>query len=384
MDNVVNLDGSTVSVGNSAVVDLANRMEIVMTPELQALRTENEELKKRLEDAVEPCDMTYMSIIDAPPLSPAQLYGQACSGDTITIETFVAEWTQHLQENGKLFDNSKNGVMTEFGKLNNKPCICAGSGPSLKRNAKHLKDRQGIGLVSCLHNFGFLEDLECPADYYITLDSQEICIPELFQGGKREEKYYWDLTKDRTLCASLVTNPKLIAKWQGKILWFNTVIPDQNYMQVSDQIGANTYFNTGGNALGASYYMARAILGAMPIAFIGADFAFSEKKKFHSWDSPYDKMYSGLISVTNVFGSNIKTWQSYFNFAQWFTYIACGGKGGNPTLLFNCTEGGILGAYPNGIIKQIIQMPLHYFINCFNAYKIMEKLHTDKDKRLLY
>jgi hypothetical protein len=375
MENIVNLDGSPTSVGE---------IQVVMNPELLALRAENEALKESLENSIEPSDMSYQQIIEAPPLTQGQLYGQACSGDTITIETFAEPWIKNIEENAKVFDDSKNGVMVEFGKLNSRPCICAGSGPSLKKNAKQLKDRGSIGLVACLHSFGYLEDLGCPADYYITLDSQDICIPETFQGGKKEEEYYWNLTKDRTLVASMVTSPKLISKWQGRVLWFNTVIPVQKYMEISDKIGANTYFNTGGNALGACYYMARAILGAMPIAFVGADFSFSYKKKFHPFDSPYDKMYSGLINVTDVYGNNIKTWQSYFNFAQWFTFIACGGKGGNPTLLYNCTEGGILGAYAQGNIKQIIQMPLSFFINCFNAYKLMDKLHKDNCRTLLY
>ena len=359
-------------------------IKMVMSPELLQLRKENEELRERLQIAVEPADLTYMPTIDEPPLNPSQLYGQACSGDAITIETFMGPWTENLEENAKKFDDFKNGVMVEFGKMANRPCICCGSGPSLKKNAKELKARENIGLVACLHSFAFLEDLECPADYYVTLDSQEICIAELSQGGTKDEAYYWNLTKDRTLVASFVTSPKLIEKWQGKIFWFNTVIPGEKYMALSDKIGANTYFNTGGNALGACYYMARAILGAMPIAFIGADFSFSQKKKFHPFDSPYDKMYSGLIGATDCFGNYVRTWQSYFNFAQWFMYIAIGGKGGNPTIVYNCTEGGILGSYPQGNARQIQQMPLKCFINSFNAYRVMRKLHSEKSKMLLY
>ena len=144
------------------------------------------------------------------------------------------------------------------------------------------------------------------------------------------------------------------------------------------------FFNTGGNALGGCYYMARAILGACPVAFVGADFSFSEKNKFHAWDSPYDKMFSGLLPVTNIFGNRVFTWQSYYNFSKWFEYMAIGGKGGNPSLFYNCTEGGILGAYPQGNVRQIIQMPLSQFIYCFTQHKTMMKISNENSQTLLF
>jgi hypothetical protein len=216
------------------------------------------------------------------------------------------------------------------------------------------------------------------------LDSQEITVGETIQGGKKSEDYYWNLTKDRTLVACLVANPKLLEKWQGKILFYNTIINDKEYLDASNEMKFNLYFNIGGNALGACYYMARSILGACPIALIGADFAFSSKKKFHSWDSPYDKQFSGLVPATDVFGNRVYTWQSYFNFAKWFEFIALGGAGGNPSLFYNCTEGGILGAYPSGNLRNIIQMPLNAFIHSFNQHKTMKELYENNDSRLLF
>jgi hypothetical protein len=357
---------------------------IAMSPEIMELRRENEELKRRLENAIEKEDLILQNTIDVAPLSPAQLYGQACSGDTITTETFAAEWTRQFVENTEKHDVKKDSAMNDYKKLAYKPCICAGSGPSLKKNAQILKERGEIGLVSCLHNFGYFEDLGCPADYYINLDSQEITIPELFQGGKKKEEYYWEQTKDRTLVAATVTNPNLIAKWKGRILWYNVTIPDQNFQEISNKVGFNLVFNTGGNALGAAYYMARAILGACPIALVGADFSFSEKRKFHAWESPYDKMFSGLVPVTNIFGNRVFTWQSYFNFSKWFEYIALGGRGNNPCLFYNCTEGGILGAYPQGNIRHIVQMPLNQFIYSFTSHGIMEKIVVENNKMLLF
>ena len=49
-----------------------------------------------------------------------------------------------------------------FGYAHHKPVVIAGSGPSLKVNAMDLKDRRDITVVSCLHNFHFMEDIGLP------------------------------------------------------------------------------------------------------------------------------------------------------------------------------------------------------------------------------
>jgi hypothetical protein len=308
------------------------------------------------------------------------MYGQACSGDAITLETFAQAWLDNIKSNCSTHDVEKDSVMSVYGKMAYKPCVCAGSGPSLRKNAHELKNRDQIGLVSCLHNFGFLEDLGCPADYYLTLDSQDLCIDEMASGGKKDPDYYWDLTKDRVLVASVVSSPKLIAKWKGKILWYVTTIPDQGFInKMREFTKLNVPFNTGGNALGASYYFARAILGAGIVAFIGADFSFSYTTKFHAWDSNYDKNVAGTMFAVDCFGNRVKTWGSYFNFSLFMTYLAVGGKGGNPCLMYNCTEGGILGSFPNGNIRHIVQMRLCEFIYCFTQHKITQKFIENKD-----
>jgi hypothetical protein len=354
--------------------------EIVVSPEIAALRSELAALKEKHTHMVE-MNLEYQPTIDQPLLSPTQLYGQACSGDTITMETFTKSWIENIQTNCKNFDVNNNSAMLAYGRLAYKPCVCAGSGPSLKKNAMELKKRGQIGLVSCLHNFAYLEDLGVPADYYVTLDSQDICIPEMAQGGTKSEDYYWDLTKDRTLVASLVTSPKLAAKWKGKILWFVPTVPSPSFInELRKNTTINVAFNTGGNALGAGYYFARAILGSGCVAFIGADFSFSYTTKFHSWDSPYDVNVAGTIGVTDVFGNRVKTWGSYNNFALFLQYIALGGSGQNPCLMFNCTEGGILGAYPNGNLRHIIQMRLCEFIYVFTQHELMPKLVDNKEQ----
>jgi hypothetical protein len=345
-----------------------------------ALLAENAVLKEKLSAAVMfKGDLMYQQYIEGPPVAnKEQLYERACTNDGVTVKTWIDTWLKHVKMNTERYDVKTSSVMSVFGTNGHQPCIIAGSGPSLKKNAVELTKRKGICLVSCLHNFGYLEDIGAAPEYYLNLDAGEITIPEVFQGGKKEESYYWDATKDRTLLTSLTGNPALHEKWKGKILWFNVVAPDPVYLvKLKEITDFNVCFSVGGNALGACLYFAKAILGSNPLVFVGADFSFSYSKKFHPFDSPYDKQFSGIIPATDVFGHRVYTWPSYFNFKCWFDYTCCGGKVGYPGQWINCTEGGILGAYPEGNIRQIQQMQLAEFLMAYNGYSILPE-HIDK------
>lgn len=311
--------------------------------------------------------------IEGPPVTQKQLYERAASGDGATVSSWRKQWLDQAAANAKTYDVLNNTIMSEYLKLLGKPCIVAGSGPSLRKNAKELRNRGFIGLVSCLHNFGYFVDNDIWPDYYMTLDAGEITIPEVYQGGKQAEEAYWAATEKCTLLAATVSNPALIAKWRGKILWFTAVLPDKEMCDAhAEAIGGTTaVLSVGGNALGACMYFARTILGACPISFVGADFCFSYRKKFHPFDSPYDQKFSGLVKMVDIYGNAVGTWPSYANFAAWFNFVACGSFTGVPQIFINCTEGGILGAYPEGNIKQIVQMKLAQFIN---MYRLPEKL----------
>lgn len=330
---------------------------------------------KELEEVIDTtCPMLELQpTLEGPPATQKQLYDKAASGDTVTIDAWRKQWLDQAAENAKRFNVVANDAMSEYLKFLGKPCIVAGSGPSLRKNAKELRNRGFIGLVSCLHNFGFFVDNDVWPDYYLTLDAGDITIPEVYQGGTKDEEYYWAATEKCTLLASTVSNPRLIEKWRGKVLWFTAILPNKEMCDAHAAAvgGAVVPLSVGGNALGACMYFARVVLGACPISFVGADFCFSYRKKFHPFDSPYDQKFSGLMKVVDIYGNACATWPSYFNFANWFMFVACGSFTKSPQLFINCTEGGILGAYPDGNIKQIIQMKLVDFIG---MYRLPEKL----------
>lgn len=308
--------------------------------------------------------LEFQNVIDAPPVPLNQLYGQSTSNDTITITSWRKQWIDQFEANHKKYGPFKDkSIGRFFNCYRHKPVIVAGSGPSLKVNAAELKNRDGIPLVSCLHNFHFLEDLGVEPDFYVTLDAGAVTIEEVSEGGTKTADEYWALTKNRTLLAFAGSHPDLLAKWQGPIYFFNCPVPDQEYVDTTKKIeNFNTMVSTGGNVLGACYYISKAIFGSNPVAFIGADFSFSKERKFHAWDSKYDKDIGLCLKATDVFGNAVKTWQSYFNFKCWFDFMSIK----VPGITINCTEGGIFGSYPEGNIASIRQMGLKEFLDMYN------------------
>jgi hypothetical protein len=328
--------------------------------------------------------LEYSQYIDAP-IQPRKLFTEACESDEVTINAWRKTWETNVRANfDKYGPFAEKSVGQLFGFSHHKPVIVAGAGPSLNNAKEALKNKKGITLVSCLHNFHFMEDNGTPADYYVTLDAGEVTIEEVYEGGAKTPDEYWALTKDRTLLAYIGTSPRLLEKWQGKILFYNAPVPDEEYMRFIDSIEVfNTYVSNGGNVLGACMYIAKAYLGASAIAYIGADFCFSYDKKFHAWDSKYDARMGQVMRVRDVFGLPVYTWKSYHNFKGWFEWVALT----VPGMYFNCSEGGTLGAYADGNIRAIQQMPLEQFIRQMNMYEEIEeqaKNSKTEVKKLLF
>lgn len=312
--------------------------------------------------------LEYQPYIDSPSSSPHEHYARAVENDTSTINAWRDIWISQYRANHAVFGPFKD---RSIGKLYRKhlhqPAILVGSGPSLKKNAHHLLKKNGIPIISCLHNFHFLEDLGVDVDYYVTLDAGEITIKEVSEGGSAETDY-WAKTKGKTLLAFAGSHPNLLAKWQGEIYFFNCPIPDPGIEGELAKIEKfRTLVSCGGNVLGACLYIARAFLGCATSIFIGADFSFSYEEKFHAWDSPYDDQLGQVMKVRDVYGIPVKTWRSYDNFKQWFCWVAQK----VPGVYINCTEGGTLGAYNEGNLRHIIQMDLE---DCLTQYSISDHM----------
>ena len=315
-------------------------------------------------------ELEYLNIIDTPPQSPTQLHAQAASNDNPTVEAWRDTWIKNQKVNHASHGPfSENGIGKIFGEFHLKPCILAGSGPSLKNNVEDLKKKGDIPLISCLHNFHFMVDNEIDVNYFVTLDAGEVTIPEISEGGKLSHEEYLEKTKDYTLLAFVSTSPNLIKAWKGKILWFNCPIPDQKCKEEFDKVEKFHHLvANGGNVLGAAVYIAKAYLGANPVAYIGADFAFGYDKKFHGWNSKYDAKLGNVMRTVDCYGNKVYTWQSYANFKAWHDQITMR----VPGEWINCSEGGTWGVYPQGLIKSIRHKPLKEFIDGFKLYETMK------------
>lgn len=334
--------------------------------------------------------------IPGPPKGPEACWKMATASDEITVKSWLDIWIRQAKENSKLgFED--HSAMQEWHKCRYQPVIVAGSGPSIKKNWQDLRGngttslgRQDIKMISCLHNFGFMEDrdLMTSDDWYITLDAGEITLGEVTEGGKdHDEEWYWERTKDRTLVAVLWAYPELIRKWRGRVIWFVTPWANEamgNAVKSMVDLTKVPTLQVGGCVLGAAMYFARAVLGCSVPIFIGADFSFDYSRKFHGWDSQYDSKFSGVLPWIDIFGNRVWTWSSYFGFKNWFDYIACGGAGHNAQLWINATEGGILGAYHEGNIQQIVQLDLKTALHVFNLSGLMPDQMTKSREGILH
>jgi hypothetical protein len=309
----------------------------------------------------------YQPYIDYAPTPSKKLFSEACESDDVTINSWRKTWEKNVQANHDKYGSfADHSIGKFFGTAHMQPVVIVGSGPSLKDNIKELKNRKSVQVISCLHNFHIMEDNDVPPDFYVSLDAGDVTVEEVYEGGSKTEQEYWDLTKNRKLLCYIGTNPKLLDKWQGEVYFFNAPVPDEAFMKFLDTVEVfNTYVSNGGNVLGACLYIAKAYLGASVIGFVGADFCFSYKKKFHGWDSKYDANLGNVLRVKDVFGNSVYTWKSYHNFKGWFEWVSLTVAG----IYYNCTEGGTLGAYPEGNIRSIRQLPLRDFLAQMTIYE---------------
>lgn len=311
----------------------------------------------------------FKNVIPNSPMPLEGMYQQACQNDKVTVDHWLNRWIANVKSTKERFGSFKeHGIGPLFGTNKFKPAIIVGSGPSLKNNIERLKSVRGIPIISCLHNYHYMVDNEIPVDYYVSLDAGDVVIEEISEGGKNTPEFYRESTKGKTLIAFIGSSPKLFESWQGDVKLFNCPVPNDEYKKaVTDIEPFFTYLSTGGNVLGASTYFAKAILGSNPVIFMGADFCFSYTRKFHAWDSKYDASIGEAMRGIDVWGNAVLTWPSYWNFKVWFDWLSSA----VPGLYINCTEGGLMGSYPEGNIASIRQMTLD---DCLYMYEMHEKV----------
>lgn len=334
-------------------------------------------------------DLEFQQPIGRLPLSPQQAHNQAARNDKSTVSFWRRTWLRNAQKNRETVGSFKeHGAHVLYNSLLYKPCIVIGSGPSLRNNAKQLvahvdangkawEGNPGITVISCLHNFAFLEDLGVHVDYYMTLDAGDVVIDEMFEGGTNTREFYRERSKEKKLLAYMGTNPLLFQNWQGQVLWYNSITGDDDFDRDMDAIEPySCLVSPGGNVLGGAFYFAKAIMGANPIAFLGADFSFGYEKNFHPWASPYD-VQGQTMTATDVYGHKVATWPSYYGFKLWFDSKFAT----VPGMYVNCSEGGVMGSYPEGNFVGVQQMNLDLFLEGYRVSSRKKPMLDDLEKR---
>lgn len=327
----------------------------------------------------------FKNIIPTPPVESKEMYSQACANDKVTVDSWLPQWVANAKHTKERFGSyAEHGLGKLYNINNQKPCIVVGSGPSLKNNIEDLKNAKGFTIISCLHNYHYMVDNNVPVDYYVSLDAGPVVIEEISEGGKETPEFYKDSTKNAKLIAFIGSHPTLWDTWQGEIHLFNSPIPSEEYRERVKEIEEfHTYVSTGGNVLGGATYIAKAIFGSSALIFLGADFSFSYERKFHAWDSKYDGKMGTAIRAIDVWGNGVLTWQSYYNFKVWFDWLS----NNVPGIYINCTEGGLMGSYPEGNLASIRQMKLKDCLDMFTMHRHMEdqcKDPTKEDKKILF
>ncbi len=327
-------------------------------------------------------ELQYQNKIPVIPEHYGDPYQRACSGDKVTVDTWRKIWLSNFQaakDRFKELGDHSYGKL--FGINRHQPAIVIGSGPSLRYSLDALRDNRKrehpIQTISCLHNLGLFEDEGIEIDFYLSLDSGGVVIEDICEARNKDGAFYWSQTKGKKLIAYAASDPKLFDLWQGEIYLFNCLLPDMELRKkINDIEPFHHYISSGGNALGACMYTAKAIFGSSEIIYVGADFCADYDHKFHSYQTRYDNLDGKGLGQTipwvDVFGNRRACWPSYLNFKFFLDWVAQNIPG-----LWASASEGILGSYPEGNLDRFTYGPLSYLLE---RYKMSEEVTVKKFK----
>ena len=332
-------------------------------------------------------ELELQPMIDKIPVPSEQLWEKACSGDRLTIDTWRDTWIknyQHTKDRFKELGDYSYGQL--FGINRYKPAIVCGSGPSLKTSIPALKRNREqpnpVMTVSALHNFGYFEDENCHADYYMTLDAGPIVVDDVYEGRQKAPEEYWAASKDQTLIASACSPPELFELWQGKVYLLSILVPDMEVRDALNKIERlSHYISGGGNVTGGCIYAAKAVMGSGEIIAVGFDCCFDYDHKFHAYPTNYDNFNGNgigkVIKWPDIFGIPRSTWPSYYNFKCWADWLTFNVPG-----RWASASEGIWGAYPEGNLSSIRYAPLAGLLKAYSIADVANLGEVDDSNNL--
>ncbi len=289
-----------------------------------------------------------------------------------TLDYWGETWLANTRANKERFGHFAGASMGKlWGVLKNQPAIVVGAGPSLRKNVHELKraKEQGIKILACLHSFSFLIDNGIEPDYFVSIDAAPEVVDLITRGGKMPPSCYLELSRKFTLLAATISHPKLFDEWKGNVLFGHCLSGSLEFDNKSKEIESfNMNLSTGGNVLGACFYIAKSIMGANPIVFVGADMAYAPDGEFYAAGHTYDYEHfdAGDVVAKDIHGTDVRTHRAFFNFKTWFDSI-CRRV---PGIYINATEGGILGAYEQGNLACYQYMSLQKVLHMYRIHEL--------------
>ena len=316
----------------------------------------------------------------------------------ITLYSWRNDWLKNVQanvEHFKYFDRD-HSVKVFANELLDRPVILVGAGPSLQHNIEYLKlaKEKGIRILASHHALMYLAERDIKPDYVCVLDA----------GHMWDDYFAFDKMdcSEVPLLSDQVCNTEQLKKWKGPIYFYQSAYPENSVvgkflkMELArhyDAKHAGSVIEVGGHAMGAMISLAKGVMNANTVIFVGADYCFSSVGKFYPFDHQCDQMVEGTPfgqpgvmlpapppaqgEIFDIFGNRVMTNGAYLGFKnvidQSIKLNKMASLQQNIDLdLINASEGGALGALKGGNSKWMLYMRLEEAIH-FAVNKILVK-----------
>jgi hypothetical protein len=270
---------------------------------------------------------------------------QVCAS---TMHRFIPLWMSNIHEN---FADIKNGLDVRDIPKTNLPALIIGAGPSLYRN-NHLQllaDQGFDGIIfatdrvlkDCL-------DAGVVPDYVCVLDGQEGILP--FIDHQIVDDYAEQI--DAIMC--VMTHPKVVKRWGGKIYWFSNSISDNiapNVGYLLRHLLKRTEVTAAGHVSSLGWCIAHTI-GSREIALIGVDLSYpadtpyEETTNYDAYNKALDGDVEKIRELRTTYHHQFFGTDCYYD-PVFSTYLKCSmsqfaAAEATGATIYNCTEGGAI------------------------------------------
>lgn len=192
------------------------------------------------------------------------------------------------------------------------PAIIVSAGPSLEKNIHELHKAKGKALIIATDTaLKPLFKAGITPDIYVTIDALKPLV--LF-----EDDRIWDVP----MCVSTSSNPELIEKERGKILFHYS--GDDAVKNIFEKFNKRySALETGGSVACNAFSIAKEA-GMNPIILIGQDLAFTNNKSHANGtfqeNMPENTEYdpNSYISVEDINGNQVMTMHNLRAYKEWF------------------------------------------------------------------